>query len=1185
MFLKSLEIRGFKSFADKTEITFNKGVTAVVGPNGSGKSNISDAVRWVLGEQSIKTLRGGKMEDVIFAGTQYRKPVGLAQVAITLDNNNNEIPIDYSYVTIARRLYRSGESEYYINNSKCRLKDIQELFMDTGIGKEGYSIIGQGKIDAILNGKPEDRRKLLEEAAGIVKFKTRKEEAEKKLVNTVQNLTRIEDILNTYEERLGPLEIEKNKANEFLKLSQDLKIKEINIIIHNVNYLEEKILNIKSIINKLNNEVNVYLKNKDEYKIKYEKLENKLDEFNKHLEEKKEDYYNRQSEHKDVLSEINILKERYNNLESYIQNNFKELNELVEKNKIVHNEKNLKESDLENHQKEQLELNNKIVKLENELLERTNKISSDEKELNKFKNRQVDVLSKIYEFRNNKLIFDNQIEELQKKLMDIKNSCEGYINSIKINLNTKQELENEKNKILEIIDGYNEDIKSSKKERNKLNIKLKDLEINLKNIHKRFNTLEANRNILINLEKEYEGYTRTVKNLMHDLMHESIGINKDSCHVLGEILEVPKELEVAVEIALGASISNIITKDETTAKKLIEYLKQNKLGRATFLPLDIIKGKKIILDSNIKNIDGYIGIASELVLYEKVFESIFQYILGRTIIAKNLDAAIKIAKKTGFRFKIVTLEGEVVNPGGALTGGSLHLKNTGIISRKRKIEEIEEQLHNLKATIDENTLNLENCHVIIKNLDDKCLNLRDNVHYKNIEITKIDGKINAINKETEKLNKGFSVSKEEINIINKDLQNKNEEVKKIIENIDIYHKEKKQNEYNIMELENRLKNVVQHIESDREKLMELRIKKAQLDEIVNNKITELNRLGKEIESIQNKITYINNEIEKSKNKHNNIVKEIEQDKYKIKDILVLLDSMENLFKEKEIEKIKIKEDLEFYKNKLQQIELLISAKDKEIHKQQLANTKYQTEKDSIYLKLNDEFQITYAEALEYKFNKFDIEELKNNIEELKICISNLGVVNLGSIKEYEEIQTKYNFMNGQKEDLTKAREELMEVINHMTTEMRTMFNDNFSKLRVYFNETFKELFKGGRADLILGKGDELSCDIEINVEPPGKKLQNINLMSGGEKVLSAIALLFAILKMKPTPFCILDEIEAALDDANVIRYAEFLKVFSSNVQFIVITHRKGTMEASDAMYGVTMQEKGISKIVSIDLKN
>ncbi|MFD3156535.1 chromosome segregation protein SMC [Haloimpatiens sp. FM7330] len=1183
MFLKSLEIRGFKSFADKTEVVFNKGITAVVGPNGSGKSNISDAVRWALGEQSVKTLRGGKMEDVIFAGTQYRKPVGLAQVSLILDNNDNGIPIDYCDVRITRRLYRSGESEYYINNTKCRLKDIQELFMDTGIGKEGYSIIGQGKIDAILSGKAEDRRKLLEEAAGIVKFKTRKVEAERRLENTEQNLTRINDILNTYEERIGPLEIEKNKAKEFLKLSEELKIKEVNVLIENVNSVENKINKIKEEINKLSSKGKKLNEERQKIREKDIKLNSQLENFDENLKKEKQIYYDRKSQHKDKISEIDILTERINNLNNSINKTsieLEQIHELINEFKV---DKDNKEKQLKEHQDNQGKLNEKIIDLEKNIFDSSIFINEQQDVIEKLKNCQMDVIGQITDMKNKKIILTSEIDDLKKKYVQITNSYEGYNNSIEINTNTKQVLSNEKDKIKNKIEEYKNIIKECKSELSKRNSQLLKEQKEVKVLSKQQNTLEANKNILINLDKQYEGYNKSVKSLMKHINDGKIKTCKDDCYVVGEVIKVPEKLEIAVEIALGGAISNIITKNEQIAKNLIKYLKDKRLGRATFLPMNIIKSKKNVLPYRIKELKGYVGIASELLKYDNKFKNIIEYILGRTIISQDIDCALNIAKMTNYKFKIVTIGGEVINPGGALTGGSIYHKSTSIIGRKREIEQLGDDIQKVNRELKLLSKKIKNNEQDIKNLDEKCLNLRDEIHYENLEIAKIDGKMIAIENETKKLIKNLSVSEEEANSIKYELNKKNMDMKQSEEKLIKLKQYEKDNHKQITNLECTLKNKLVNIDVFKENLTELKIKKAQIDEIVVNKINELKRITKDIENSLKKVEILKKDLNQSKLNHEESINKINSNKIKVKDILDYLKQMSKSFEEKEVERIKMKEYIHKNKENLEELNIAISEIDKSVYKLKITLTKFESEIETIYNKLNNEFELTYAEALEYKFDIEDLDNLKSQIIILKNKISALGVVNLGAIKEYEEVKTKFDFMNTQKEDLTNAREELLSVIKDMTSKMRVIFNENFQKLRKLFNDTFKELFKGGSADLILGEGDELTSKIDINVQPPGKKLQNINLMSGGEKVLSAIALLFAILKMKPTPFCILDEIEAALDDANVVRYGEFLKEFSNNVQFIIITHRKGTMEASDVMYGITMQEKGISKVVSVDL--
>jgi chromosome segregation protein SMC, common bacterial type len=1183
MFLKSIEIRGFKSFADKTELVFKNGVTAIVGPNGSGKSNISDAVRWVLGEQSVKSLRGGKMEDVIFAGTQFRKPVGLCQVSMTLDNEDKKLPLEYSDITISRRLYRSGESEYYINNTQCRLKDIQELFMDTGIGKEGYSIIGQGKIEAVLSGRPEERRSLLEEAAGIVKFKWRKEEAEKKLQNTESNLIRIDDILGTYEERIEPLRIENEKAKKFIKLSEELKNKEVNVIVHSIENVQNKIDEIESAIKGMsinNDELNSNLINQKADIVKWNEEVENINEQNSNY---RKEYYDNKSNKQKIEAEIVLIGERLENLYGFIQKNLDELREIEGKISNLTTSEIAQVEELNNSKVKQTELNVEIKKYENTISSMDASISDKTDLIKKLKDDQIEYLSDISNLKNNILMLNNDVQTLKEKTDSIKSSCESYLHSIKINTSTKNmllsQVEEIKNRIVE----FEGNIKVNRQQISRLNstLALKDKE--LREITNLNSKLEANHNMLVNLDKQYEGYNRSVKILMGDVTKGKVSIDKNSCFVLGEIISVEKRFETAIEIALGGAISDIITKDEQIAKILIKYLKDNNIGRATFLPLTIVKGKKFFGEADIKKVDGYIGIASELIEYNNVFTNAIEYILGRTIICNDMDSALKIAKVSNYSFKIVTLSGEVVNPGGSLTGGSLHHKASNIIGRKREIEDIKVKIKSSEEKIKILNIAVQNNRNDIKMLDEESLNLKDQIYSQNIEITRIKGKINAIDDENEKLKETLKISNREIELINEKFEDTvNESIIKEgqLKELTIRQKE---NDNLIEEIEEELKDKNNKIKSDRDKLTELKIEKAQVDESVLNNSNLLRKLQLDIKELKLKQSTMEAENKKSKESIDKFKLQIEHSKKEIENIENYILNMEEKIKDQDVEIIKIKEKIKIYSDKVESLNLLINKKEDELHKIQLSLARFTTEKESLYSKLNDELEITYAEALKYKFDIENFDRYKKDIANLKNDISSLGVVNLGAIDEFKDLTEKVNFMTVQREDLINAKEELMGLINEMTDKMKVVFNENFNKLRHNFNETFNELFKGGSADLILSDGDELTGNIDITVQPPGKKLQNINLMSGGEKGLSAIALLFAILKMKPTPFCILDEIEAALDDANVSRYAEFLKKFSKNSQFIVITHRKGTMEACDALYGVTMEEKGISKIVSVDL--
>lgn len=1182
MFLKSLEIRGFKSFADKTELKFKKGITAVVGPNGSGKSNISDSVRWVLGEQSVKTLRGGKMEDVIFAGTQFRKPVGLAQVSLTLDNEDGSLSTDYNEVTVSRRIFRSGETEYLINGTKCRLKDITQLFMDTGIGKEGYSLIGQGKIEAVLSGKPEERRNLLEEAAGIVKYKSRKEEAEKKLSNTDTNLVRIRDIISTYEERIEPLRIEREKALKYKIISEELTSKEVSLSVHFINEIE-------IILKEINQDIASQEANIKQEKIKLleEKerlieIKNKIEEIEKRTSENKMEYYNKKDNITKLSNEILLINERINNITILISKNTQEIKELNVKVKVINEEKERIEADLDASKKEQKNKDNEIIDLEDNVGQVQLNLSKMEDHIRGLKENQFELLRGHSDAKNSIVLITNDIKVRMEREEVLNNSFGSVEGNIKINTATYNglimSLESYKNEVNTLEAG----ISLKRKSIISLKSKADTLERDLHEINKNINGLEANKTMLSNLEKHYEGYNRTVKTLMEEIDKGKTPFAQGT-KVLGEIFSVDKEYETAIEIALGAGISNIITEDDKIAKDLINYLKKNNMGRATFLPLNNIRGNKLSLDSNLTSLDGYIGIASEIITFPSKYEKAMNNALGRTIICRDMDSALNLSKKGNNNYRIVTLSGELIAPGGALTGGSLQKRFTNILGRKREIEEITETLKMKKEELIKTSNELESLNIRIKELDDEILNDKDNIHFKNIEKTKKESEIISLRNETERLSHNLEVSKgeisrnkEEIIDLNKKLELKKKELDNL-EGEDSFNKEK------TIELESNLQAEKNKLQEMREKLTELKVKKASIDEALTGKLGEVFRKGNEIGEYLDKIKELEEE-NKSSDENIKILNESIKDKQEvIKDEDTKMITLEESFRDEEVRKLKLKEEQNIKESNISEKADIINNKEAELNKKEIQRAKSEMEKENLYTKLNEELELTLAEAMDIAVAVEDISKYKEDISRLKGKITSIGTVNLAAIEEYEEVKEKYEFMHGQEQDLEGAKKELLSVINDLTNNMKEMFKENFKILNENFNETFRELFKGGCAELVLGEGDELTANIDIVVEPPGKKLQNINLMSGGEKVLSAIALLFAILKMKPTPFCILDEIEAALDDANVFRYAEFLKEFAGGTQFIVITHRKGTMEASDMMYGVTMEEKGISKVVSVDL--
>ena len=1182
MFLKSLEIRGFKSFADKTELKFKKGITAVVGPNGSGKSNISDSVRWVLGEQSVKTLRGGKMEDVIFAGTQFRKPVGLAQVSLTLDNEDGSLSTDYNEVTVSRRIFRSGETEYLINGTKCRLKDITQLFMDTGIGKEGYSLIGQGKIEAVLSGKPEERRNLLEEAAGIVKYKSRKEEAEKKLANTDTNLVRIRDIISTYEERIEPLRIEREKALKYKTISEELTSKEVSLSVHFINEIEAVLKEFNTEVTSREEDINkkkLQLLNEKE---RLSDLKNKIEEIEKRTSENKAEYYNKKDNITKLSNEILLINERINNINTFVSKNNQELTELNTKIKLINAEKEIIESELEASKEEQKNKETEIINLEKSTGQAQAKLMEMEDNIKNLKENQFELLRGHSDIKNAIILITNDIKSRIEREEVLNNSFTSVEGNIKINTATysgiQMSLESYKSEVNFLEMGISE----KKKNITSLNSKANTLEKDVHEINKTINGLEANKTMLSNLEKHYEGYNRAVKTLMEEIEKGKTPYAQGT-KVLGEIFSVDKEYETAIEIALGAGISNVITEDDRIARDLINYLKKNNLGRATFLPLNNIRGNKLSLDANLTNLDGYIGIASEIITFSPKYEKAINNVLGRTIICKDMDSALILSKKGNNNYRIVTLSGELIAPGGALTGGSLQKKFTNILGRKREIEEISETLNSKKEELSKGLNELEALRVKIKELDEEILNDKDNIHSKNIEKAKKESEIISLRNETERLkhnlesSKGeISRNKDEINTLNRNLELKKNELNNL-EGEDSFNKEK------TLELESNLdieKNILQEM---REKLTELKVNKASLDEVLTGKLGEVFRKGNEIDEYKSKKKELEEENINSDKNIQILNESIKDNQGLIKEEETKMNILEESFKDEEVRKIQLKEEQNTKESKISEVSEIINKEEAELNKKEIQKAKSEMERENLYTKLNEELELTLAEAMDIAIQVDDTSKYKEDISRLKSKITALGTVNLAAIEEYEEVKEKYEFMYGQEQDLEGAKKELLSVIDDLTNNMKEMFKENFKILNQNFNETFRELFKGGCAELMLGEGDELTANIDIVVEPPGKKLQNINLMSGGEKVLSAIALLFAILKMKPTPFCILDEIEAALDDANVFRYAEFLKEFAGGTQFIVITHRKGTMEASDMMYGVTMEEKGISKVVSVDL--
>ncbi len=1182
MYLKRLEMHGFKSFADKTVLEFMPGLTTVIGPNGSGKSNISDCIRWVLGEQSLKSLRGSKSEDIIFSGTQSRKPLGYAEASLVIDNSDSKLPIEYMEVTVTRRIYRSGESGYFINKTPCRLKDVVELFMDTGIGKDGYSIIGQGKIDEILSNKSEDRRHIFEEAAGIVKYRTRKLDSEKKLEQTKLNLLRINDIISEIEANIGPLKIQSEKAKKFLSLRDELKKVEVGLFLYNIDDLKIKIEELLENINIFDNQKIEEEENLHSIQLEKDNLKKEIENLIQEIERVQNISFEGNQKKEQYNSEINVANERIlNNNENY--NRYAvDIEELEKRNIELEEEKNQKLEKKNSLFSNKEKFENELKQKEEELSKYSQTLSDKEIEIeDKKRIVQTNIDNKyeiIAELNTQKANKNNLI----KNENSLKSEIQVTISDLDASRNNKEELskkfyEIEKNKL--DIGKFLDDIE---KERDKCYEKIKEFESEINNYQSEYRVKESRYKFLVETEKEKEGYSKTVKSLL-DATEKNSNLSKGVHGVLANLISVDKKYEIAIEMTLGAAIQNIVTNSEEEAKKLVKYLRDNNLGRASFLPITSIKGQKLTNINN-RGIQGILGIASDLVSYDKKYESIVLNLLGRTVVVEDIDEAVKLGKQNSYKFKIVTLKGDIINPSGAISGGSVVNKTTSILGRSKEIKKIEKELSEIKEKINK----VE----------------KEKLEYQESSSELFD-KFDKKQKEYQELEIIYATEKQKINILELEISKLEDKLTKLRNNLE---ESKKEND-NILKLENDLNEKIKLIDLENESLEKIIEEFTNLNkdnqkyiddlnfDITNLKISVSSFDESEV-SINEMMDRINLDIQNNINNINNkeqLREKILDDNAELQNKIKLIQqSMEDLKKEIEgstdkVEQLKeeriLKNDkMMTLEKELQQQNLKIDDIKNHISKLDLKKSKIELELNQIINRMWEEYELTpnNTENIEKIENPTVVQKQVNSIRK---DIKELGSINIDSIKEYKEIKDRYDFMSEQRLDLENSSNKLKKVIAEMTETMKKQFSKQFKIINKNFGEVFTELFGGGKAELILENEDDiLECGIDIEVQPPGKKLQNMMLLSGGERAFTAIALLFAILKINPAPFCVLDEIEAALDDVNVYRFAEYLKKFSKKSQFLVITHRKGTMEAADTVYGITMEEKGISKLLSMKLK-
>ncbi len=1179
MYLKSIEIHGFKSFANKIVFKFHNGITGIVGPNGSGKSNVADAVRWVLGEQRIKQLRGASMQDVIFSGTELRKPLGYAYVAITLDNSDHQLAIDFDEVTVARRIYRSGESEYLLNGAPCRLKDVNELFYDTGIGKEGYSIIGQGQIDKILSGKPEERRELFDEAAGIVKFKKRKFAAQKKLEDEKQNLVRVNDILSELEKQIGPLEKQSETAKVYLKKKEELKTLDVNMFLLENNRLQEQLKGAQEKLDIASDDLERTTQQYEKIKEEYEQIQGQIEMLDESIESARTSLTDTSVLRGKLEGEINVLKEQIKSAKSN-EEHFqlrktsvkKEMDaKLLDKERILADKKVIDDQVAEieqerNEAREKLlavqkrieELNNDIEAGKNTIIEALNSRATIKSKLGRYDTmteqiniRKAELTSRLLRIKSD----EAQQEAVMKKLQEEFEKINDEIRS----LNEAQESKEEKLTLLR------EDLAGKDQ-------KLRDTQVNY---HQEKSKLDA----LTNLTERYEGYGGSVKKVMECKDRE-----KGIIGVVADIIKVDKKYETAIETALGGNIQNIVTDDEETAKRMIAFLKQTKAGRATFLPLTSITNPQEFKNPDALLEKGVIGMADELVTIDKKYQNVAKAMLGRIVVIDNVDNAVKIARKFDYGIRMVTLEGELLVPGGAISGGAFK-NNSNLLGRRREIEELENNVKRYLKEIDtlleeiENTKNERNKLRLALEEDKAALQKKF--------IEQNTARLNVI-KAQERRDEASEGSVE--------LKNEEREIENQIQEIKL-NKQEIQKELEDSELLE--KQVEQQIRKFQAELEEKRREESEESSHVASWDVEVEKMLQQQDFHQQNVNRIDGEI----TRYSDELKEIEEGILKSnEDSQNKKDSIEQIEKtiaashttQGDTEK-KLKEDIEkkeelsgkqknFFADRESLAEKMTGL-DKEVYRLNSQREKFQEALENQINYMWDEYEITLSDAAALRDEAMtDLSAMKKEIASLKDQIKKLGDVNVNAIEDYKNLMERYNFLKTQHDDLVEAEKTLEGIIVELDTAMRKQFNEKFTEIGREFDKVFKELFGGGKGTLELMEDEDiLEAGIRIIAQPPGKKLQNMMQLSGGEKALTAIALLFAIQNLKPSPFCLLDEIEAALDENNVTRFAKYLHKLTKNTQFIVITHRRGTMEKADRLYGITMQEKGVSTLVSVNL--
>jgi len=1184
MKLKKLELYGFKSFAQRTEIVFDEGITGIVGPNGSGKSNIGDAVRWVLGEQSAKTLRGASMSDVIFNGTQKRKPLSYCEVSLVFDNDDHALAMEAAEVMVTRRVYRNGESEYYLNRTACRLKDVVDLFRDTGIGKEGYSIIGQGRIDEILSRKSEDRRQVFEEAAGIVKFKARKEEADKKLQRTLENLERVDDILDELTKRLKPLEEQSRNARVYLELSTELKDLDLNLFLirsdrarARLSELESELLTVQTILADTESNLTDKTTRRDETQNRIDQLEEAITKARTELMECAEHVHESQKK-------LSALQSRRETRSENRQRIVREQEEAQERLAEIEKDHVRIQADVEK-QHSLIADAEQILRATQDAAE---KAQAKEKEadaaLEAQKAAVIDQMNRLSDVRNDKTRLNTMQAQMETRLTEIEESSgalqeqEAALREALTAVEKQLETENQHQQQCQ------EKLAQARQASDEADTAYANLRADVEKQSADMQAAASRHNVLTEMTRDMEGYNMAVRRAMTYAKQRGLTGVKG---VLAQLMTVPQTYETAIDMALGAAQQNIVTDTEETAKELINYLRQNRLGRATFLPMSAIRGKTLYgNERNALKLPGCLGVASELVQCAPEYRGIVENLLGRTVIADNLDHGIPIMRAGNHAFRLVTLEGDVMHSGGSMTGGSAQSKVSNLLSRERELKELTAKLQTGRAELDKCRQELTQRQQTAQEKRQKVSDAVNALHQQEIAVAREQARRESVSAD---LNTHLQ-RMQETEQARVQLHQSLEDIRQQLETIEHQRTgaqgDQSAMEQKTIEMQNALVKARAEASAENDRLM---VRTLQLSDLRHG-LSDLER--DEAHAQQDQAQILREQERREQLLHEmDELDAIDENDMKREEAESARRQKEQLRQESAAQAIEqrrsqAQSDLRDILSDMENLHEAYNRDSEKLHKTELAKARIEGDQKNLQNRIWDTYKLTYAGAEEFRRTPFDEKESDCRAAELQGQIRALGTVNVGAVEEYAETKARVDDLTAQQQDLKRAEMDLRELIERLLIQMRSTFVENFSKMQGYFAETFTRLFGGGHAELkLMDPDDPLNCGIEVNAQPPGKKLQLLSLLSGGERALTAIAILFAMLKLKPTPFCILDEIEAALDDANIGYYADYLKEYSKGTQFIVVTHRKGTMERCNSLFGVAMEEQGVSRMVSVSLQD